>query len=162
MNNATFNLTDIMQNGNGHDHTPEHEEDNTTLMYDFLENVEERRIFGKPDRVRDNIVHTLKHSYMTNTDVPLGARNAITLIKGREGSRKSTLASCLLSSRFTERDTLGFNVNLERDEVILHFDTEMTMEESEEFKEAFNDRANLDPEDSVYMVYNIRDYSPRS
>lgn len=126
----------------------------------WIAEIPDMRIYGKPDRVKNDMNITLHHG---DENIPICGKNRMLLVKGRDKSRKSILANCILMSNFTrnEKYTLGFKLCLEPDEVIIHFDTEMGKEDVENRKEQFNDICNLDPENDVYQVYDIEPYSYR-
>ena len=130
------------------------------IIPDFIEQLPHRRVYGKKDRERVKVDYSLTYLDGKAT-IPVAGKNKILLIKGREGSRKSFLASCILMSAFIDkrRYTMGFNLDLADNEVILHLDTEMDIEETEERKEQFNTLCNLSPEDDRYRVYNIANFS---
>lgn len=96
-------------------------------------------------------------------ELPICGKNKIMLIKGVEGSRKSLLLSCIMSSAFTtqQRYTLGFKLHMYPDECIVHFDTEMDKQDIKERKAQFNALCGLTPDDDRHMVFSIQDYTWR-
>lgn len=128
------------------------------VLPDHIKEIPERRVLGRKDRVKEKITYVVTYG---KDKVPIAKRNGILLIKGREGTRKTFLCTCILMSRFTQNKDIGlnFNVELEDDELIVYFDTEMHKEETEERKEFFNELTKIPPEDERHIVYNIRDYT---
>lgn len=132
------------------------------LVGQHILDLPSRRVLGNPQRQRQRIDYSLTYKVAGREHpIPVCGKNKILLIKGNEGSRKSLLASCILMSRFIDdtKYTMGFKLDLEPGEIILHFDTEMDMEETEERKESFNRICSIRHDDPRYMMYNISDYS---
>lgn len=129
---------------------------------EYLRKIDERRVYGKENREKQDVDPYLTHGEGQDV-IEIGGPRKIVLIRGREKSRKSLFAACILMSAFIRlvKYTLGFKMNIEPHEVILHFDTEMDQEEDEERKELFNKICGIDPESDVYQFYNIEPYSYR-
>ena len=129
------------------------------LIPDHIREIWDMRIYGDETDIDEGYFEL---THFNGTDkIPICGKNKIILIKGEEGSHKSFVTSCILSSAFTDftRYTLGFKLDLDPEECIVQFDTEMDAHEVKGRKMAFNAITGLDPRSDRHQVYSILDYT---
>lgn len=117
----------------------------------------ERRI-QLDDKIEDG--HDIILWYQGNKGLmPVAARGDMLCITGLQKTRKSLLASCIVSSKYIrdQKSTLGFEMNL--DLPILHFDTEQPDRRTRINNERLHKMVGATHNLTDYYLYNIRPFS---
>lgn len=108
---------------------------------------------------RDGMTPPADEKVLFYNGIPIGSRGNIIAINGKAKSRKSVIASAIMSSSFTrdEAGFLGFTTTLPRDPKVLNFDTEQGLGHWIEGSRRVVIDAGLDERPEGFYSHHTRD-----
>lgn len=137
-------------------------EEGKILTPDYMEQLKDRLVTKD---YKEEWIPILRYRKEDGDSVPLVAKKELLVIAGEKKARKSLLISSICASRFVEsqrKRVLGFE--LEMDQPILYFDTEMSMARIAKNRKKYLKVAGFDwdKDDPNFIQYSLKGYSPHT